>query len=149
MVIFSDLLPLNDSDIPSLLHRSSGSCFSLTFPLLPPLSLSRLKHLPCSAMDFLPHIFNFSWSLHSFPFIWNPSFIVSIYKMGKLLDYPASFWPISPTSCVSKLFERIILSRPLFFLESNFILSPRQASFRPEQSTLDQIMFFSFHIEWV
>ena len=63
--------------------------------------------------------------------------------MGKLLDSPASFRPISLTSCVSKLFERIILFRLLFFLESNSILSPRQAGFRPGRSTLDQILFLS------
>ena len=50
---------------------------------------------------------------------------------------------ISFTSCVSKLFERIILSRLLFFLESNSILSPRQAGFRPGRSTLDQILYLS------
>ena len=63
--------------------------------------------------------------------------------MAKSLDSPVSFRPISLTSCVSKLFERIILSRLLFFLESNFILSPRQAGFRPGQSTLDQILYLS------
>ena len=54
-----------------------------------------------------------------------------------------SFLLISLTSCVSKLFERIILSRLLFFLEFNSILSPRQAGFRPGQSTLDQILYIS------
>ena len=63
--------------------------------------------------------------------------------MNKPLDSPASFRPISLTSCVSKLFERIILSRLLFFLESNSILSPRQAGFHPGRSTLDQILFLS------
>ena len=63
--------------------------------------------------------------------------------MGKPLDSPASFRPISLTSCVSKLFERIILSRLLFFLESNSILSPHQAGFRPGRSTLDQILYLS------
>ena len=47
------------------------------------------------------------------------------------------------TSCVPKLFERIILSRLFFFLESNSILSPRQASFHPGRSTLDQILYLS------
>ena len=84
-----------------------------------------LKHLPRSGMDFLLHIFNLSWSSHSFPSIWKISSIIPIHKMGKPLDSPASFRPISLTSCVSKLFERIILSRLLFFLESNSILSPR------------------------
>ena len=40
--------------------------------------------------------------------------------MEKPLDSPASFQPISLTSCVSKLFERIILFPLLFFLETNF-----------------------------
>ena len=62
---------------------------------------------------------------------------------GKPLDSPASFRPISLTSFVSKLFERIILSRLLFFLESNSILSPRQAGFRPRRSTLDQTLYLS------
>ena len=63
--------------------------------------------------------------------------------MGKPLDSPASFRPISLSSCISKLFERIILSRLLFFLESNSILSPHQAGFRPGRSTLDQILYLS------
>ena len=102
-----------------------------------------LKYLPRSGMDFLLHIFNLSWTLHSFPSIWKTFSIIPIHKMGKPLNSPAFFWPISLTSCVSKLFERIILSRLLFFLESNSILSPRQAGFRPEQSTLDQILYLS------
>ena len=61
--------------------------------------------------------------------------------MGKPLDSPASFQPIYLISCASKLFERIILFSLLFFLESNSILSPRQAGFRPGRSTLDQIQF--------
>ena len=63
--------------------------------------------------------------------------------MRRSLDSPASFRPISLTSYVLKLFERIILSRLLFFLESNSILSLSQASFRPGRSTLDQILYFS------
>ena len=100
-----------------------------------------LKHLPRSGIDFLLHIFNLFWSSYSFPSIWKTSSIIPIHKMGKPLDCPASFRPISLTSCVSKLFERIILSHLLFFLESNSILSLRQAGFRSGRSTLDQILY--------
>ena len=102
-----------------------------------------LKHLPRSGMDLLLHILILSWTLHSFPSIWRTSSIIPIHKMGKPLDSPASLRPISLTSCVSKLFERIILSNLLFFLEFNSIFSPRQAGFRPGRSTLDQILFLS------
>ena len=67
----------------------------------------------------------------------------SIHKMGKPLDCSASFRPISLTSCVSKLFEHMILSHLLFFLESNSILFPRQAGFHPRRSTLDQFLYLS------
>ena len=102
-----------------------------------------LKHLPRCDMNFLLHISNLSWTLHSFPSIWKTSSIIPIHKMRKPLDSPASFRPISLTTCVSKLFERIIPSSLLFFLESNSIHSPCQASFRPGQSALDQILFLS------
>ena len=99
-----------------------------------------LKHPPRSGMDFL-HIFNLSWSLHSYRSIRKTSSTIPIYKMGKPLDSPVSFRPISLTSCVLKLFERIILLCLLFFLESNSIFSPSQADFCPGQSTIGQILF--------
>ena len=94
-------------------------------------------------MSILLHIFNLSWSSHSFPSIWKTSSVILIHKTGKPLDPPASFRPISLFSFISKLFERITLSRQLFFLEFNSILSPRQAGFRPGRSTLDQILYLS------
>ena len=101
-----------------------------------------LKYLPRSGMDFLLHIFNLSWISHSFPSIWKTFSIIPIYKIGKPLDSPVSFRAISLTSCVSKLFKCIILSRLLIFLESNSILCPHQAGFRPARSTLDQFCTF-------
>ena len=128
---------------PAEFHAAASNLSSSTATGPDKVAYSMLKHLPRSGMDFLFYIFNLSWSSHSFPSIWKTSSIIPIHKMGKPLDTPASFRPISLTSCVSKLFERIILSRLLFFLESNFILSPRQAGFHPARSTLDQILYLS------
>ena len=83
-----------------------------------------VKHLLRCGMDLLLYIFNVSWTLHSFPSIWKTSSIFPIHKMVKPTDSPASFRLLSLTSCVSKLFQPIILSRLLFFLESDSILSP-------------------------
>ena len=102
-----------------------------------------LKYLPRSGMNFLLDIFDLSWTSHSFPSIWKTSSIIPIHKMGKLLNSPACFRPIFLIFCVSKLFERIILSHLLFFLKSNSIRSPRQAGFRSGRSSLDQILYFS------
>ena len=62
-----------------------------------------------------------------------------IHKPGKPTSSPSSFHPISLTSCISKLFERLILSRLTFHLESNHLLFTCQAGFRPGRSPLDQI----------
>ena len=51
----------------------------------------------------------------------------------------ASGLSLSPPA--SQSFLNAFLSRLLFFLESNSILFPRQAGFRPGRSTLDQILY--------
>ena len=150
------LSELRRATCPVESHSSFCSPFSLAEFLVTAFNLSSstvtgpdkvaypmLKHLRRSGMDFLLHIFNLSWYSHSFPSIWKTSFIIPIHKMVTPLDYSASFLPISLISCVSKLFEGIILSRLLFILESNSILSPRQAGFRLRRSTLDQILYLS------
>ena len=54
---------------------------------------------------------------------------------------------LSPSSLATqKLFAHITLSRLLFFLKSNYILSPCQTAFRTTQSTLYQILCLSWSI---
>ena len=90
-------------------------------------------------MDLLLHIFNRFWSLDSFPSISKTSSIISIHKMGSLsiLLLPSGL-SLSPPA--SQRFLNASLSRLFFFLESNFIFSPRHAGFRPGLSTLDQVL---------
>ena len=61
------------------------------------------------------HLQSFGFS-HSFLSIWKTSSIIFIHKMGKPLDSPASFPPISLFFCISKLFESIFLSRLFIYL---------------------------------
>ena len=99
-----------------------------------------LKHLPEPAQLLLLSLFNRSWHSHTFPSCWKPTTIIPIHKPGKPTSSPSFFRPISLTSCISKLFERLILSRLTFHLESNHLLSTCQAGFRPGRSPLDQIL---------
>ena len=99
-----------------------------------------LKHLPEPAQLLLLSLFNRSWHSHTFPSCWKPTMIISIHKPGKPTSSPSFFRPISLTSCISKLFERLILSRLTFHLESNHLLSTCRAGFRPGRSPLDQIL---------
>ena len=81
-----------------------------------------LKHLPEPAQLLLLSFFNRSWSYHTFPSCWKPTTIIPIHKPGKHTSSPSSFRPISLTSCISKLFEHLILSRLTFHLELNHLL---------------------------
>ena len=102
-----------------------------------------LKHLPEPAQLLLLSLFNRCWLSHTFPSCWKPTTIIPIHKPGKPISSPSSFRPISLTSCISKLLERLILSRLTFHLESNHLLSTCQAGFRPGRSPLDQILILS------
>ena len=73
-----------------------------------------LKHLSRSGMDFLLHIFNLSWSSHSFPSIWQTSSIIPIHKMGKplnsLLPSGLSLSPPANQSCLNASFYPVFSS---------------------------------------
>ena len=113
----------------------------VAYPMLKPLPNPML--IPRSGMGFVLHIFNLSWSSHSFPSIWKTSSIIPIHKMGKPLDSPASFRPISLSppayqSCLNASFY------PVYSSFWNLIpFSLHQAGVRPGLSTLDQILYLS------
>ena len=102
-----------------------------------------LKHLHEPAQLFLLSLFNRSWYSHIFSSCWKPTTIIPIHKPGKPTSSLSSFCPIFLTSCISKLFERLILSCLTFHLESNHLLSTCQVGFRRGRSSLHQIFTLS------
>ena len=98
-----------------LVATSNLSSFTATGPYK--VAYLMLKHLPHSGMGFLLHIFNLSWSSHSFPSIWKTSSIIPIHKTGKPLHSPASFQPMLPSG-LSMIFQPLCLlpSAALFTL---------------------------------
>ena len=131
--------PFSFTELSTAISNLSSSTASgpdqIAYPLL--------KHLPEPAQLLLLSLFNRSWHSHTFPSCWKPTTIIPIHKPGKPTSSPSSFRLISLTSCISKLFERLILSRLTFHLESNHLLSTCQAGFRPGRSPLDQILTLS------
>ena len=113
------LIPLSSPLFPRRIFAAATNISSSTATGSDKVAYLLLKHLPLFGMGFLLHIFKLSFILVNIFYYSHP--------LGKPLDSPTSFRPISLTSCVPKLSERIILSRLLFILESNFILSSLQA----------------------
>ena len=128
--------PFSLTELSTAISNFSSSTASGPDQIVYPL----LKHLPEPAQLLLLSLFNRSWHSHTFPSCWKLTTIIPIHKPGKPTSSPSSFRPISLTSCISKLFERLILSRLTFHFESNHLLSTCQAGFRPGRSPLDQIL---------
>ena len=69
--------------------------------------------------------------------------MIPIYKPGKAKTEATSYRPISPTSCMVKLLERISNTRLKWFLETEKLLVPQQAGFREHQCTEDQTTYLA------
>ena len=131
--------PFSLAELSTAICKLSSSTASgpdqIAYPLL--------KHLHEPAQLLLLSLFNRSWYSHTYPSCWKPTTIIPIHKPGKPISSLSSFRPIFLTFRISKLFERLILSRLTFHLESNHLLSTCQVGFRPGRSSLDQIFTLS------
>ena len=103
---------------------------------IPPSFLKSLRPL---ALQELLSIFNSSFSLAHCPRIWKVATIIPLLKAGKSPREVASFCPISLTSCVAKLLERILADHLCYITETNNMFSEFQASFQKGWSREDQI----------
>jgi len=98
-----------------------------------------LKKLAVHLAAPLCHIFNISLATGQLPKDWLLANITAIFKKGLHSD-PANYRPISLTSAVCKLFERLIRDQMLnYFLQRN-IISQAQHGFMANRSTVTQLL---------
>ncbi|GFT77251.1 probable RNA-directed DNA polymerase from transposon X-element [Trichonephila clavipes] len=91
-------------------------------------------------------LYNHSWK-YGVPAIWKKAIVAPIPKKNKPLDDLNSYHPISLTSILSKVMERMITSRLDWYIESNNLLTSSQAGFRKCQSTNQQVVFLGQSIK--
>jgi hypothetical protein len=73
-----------------------------------------------------------------FPNIWNESLLVPLYKKGNKID-PSNYTGISISSNLGKLFNRVIHTRLLQFIEESKIISKNQIGFMEKGRTADHL----------
>ena len=69
--------------------------------------------------------------------------MIPILKRAKDKSKAESYRPISLTSCVGKLMERLINKRLMWHLENKKHITPEQAAFRQDRSAEDQITYIA------
>ena len=94
-----------------------------------------IQKLHESAMKVLLKIYN-----GSLPKDWKHAIILPILKPAKDPTKPESYRPISLTSCLCKIMERMITNRLQWFVERKNLLTKDQAGFRKHRSTIDQVI---------
>ena len=98
-----------------------------------------IKNLPMAAKVAIIELAQQSLDSGSTPTTWKRATIIALPKKGKDLRLPSSYRPVSLTSCIAKLVERLILIPLSYHLESNNLLADEQAGFRQNRSTEEQI----------
>ena len=71
-----------------------------------------------------------------FPQQWKKAIVLPIHKPGKNHSDSKNYRPSALTSCLCKLFERMINERLMYYLERRKILSGIQCGGRQNRSTL-------------
>ena len=164
---YSDISSQLPNPIPSLLSHTEDSANSLDYNK--PFTLSELqfaiqstgntstgpdhihysffKHLGPHALQTLLNSLNTVFSLHTYPNTWFHAHIIPIPKPNKDHTQADNYRPISLTSCMHKIFERIIKSRLLYYMQSHNILSLNQSGFLPARSTIDNLTHLTADIK--
>ena len=96
-----------------------------------------LSHL----LEPLQHLFNYSIQHSQTPAIWKTAIVIPIFKKGRT-NNPGNYRPISLTSVICRILERIIHKHILTHLLNNSLISPIQHGFITNRSTQTQQLHF-------
>ncbi len=98
------------------------------------------KHSPANVINYCLNIINKSWITNYIPDSWKLAIIKPVLKPSKNRGDITSYRPISLTTTICKIFEKMIVARLTWYLEKNNLLNANQAGFRKNCSTCDPIV---------
>ena len=83
-----------------------------------------LRHMSENAFTFLLNLYNLIWSTGDFPSSWGVAIVLPIPKPGKDHLQATNYRPISLTSCLCKVLEKMVNVRLMWYLESGNFFVP-------------------------
>lgn len=105
------------------------------------ISVQILKSVADVVCEHFAHLINLSISTGKFPKILKKSIVVPIYKKGDVNEI-TNYRPISLLSVFSKVFEKIVLTRIMDYLDKFKLLNSAQHGFRTGRSTQTAALSF-------
>lgn len=98
-----------------------------------------VRELPDNCIKLITSIFNAIMRTGYIPQKWKISVITMIHKPGKNETQISSYRPISMLPTISKLFEKMLLTKLKPVLEVRHIIPDHQFGFRNQHSTIEQV----------
>lgn len=135
--------PLTMSELEAAFRR----CKRHSAPGPDHITYQALRNLSYQSRSSLLERLNSVWSSGVIPQEWKHALITPLLKRGKPSSELSSYRPISLTSCVGKLLERLVLTRLQWFLDDTEALPPELAGFRSERCTADCIATLTSALE--
>ena len=110
------------------------------------INFDMIRNLAPAAKEYLLQFYNHLWVNHLFPKAWKHAVVIPIAKPGKDPSNPNNYRPISLTSCLCKLLEKMVNYRLNWCLRKYKILSATQFGSQSARSTLDSLSHLENHI---
>ena len=110
------------------------------------ISNEMLKHSRSSMLHCFCKLFNLIYEAGYYPSQWSESFIKPLFKSGSE-NVPLNYRGISISSCLSKLFSRILYNRLNTYVIDNNIIVDNQIGFRKSFRPSDHVYTFKFIID--
>ena len=131
---------LNESFSMNELNSAIKQCKQKSSPGQDNISYEMLKHMPKSSLRILLRLYNQLFSEGRVLHEWKEAVVIPIHKPGTDATLPGSYRPISLTSVLCKIMERLITNRLVWFLEKYNLLNKNQSGYRKNRSTIDQLI---------
>lgn len=125
--------------INSLSNKKAPGYDLITTPLL--------KELPRKGKTIITALFNSIIRTGHYPEQWKVAQIQVFLKPGKPPHEPSSYRPISILPILSKVFEKLLLSRLRPHIATNNLVPDHQFGFRQQHSTVEQVNRITNYIE--
>lgn len=107
-----------------------------------------IQNLPPPTRNWLLRFYNRIWSSGQLPQIWKLAELIPIPKKDKDKRLPKSYRPVSLTSCLCKILERMVNRRLTWTLEKQNLIPSIQSGFRRNRSTLDHLVQIESEIQY-